>query len=51
MGPIETSNSDARHAVLHAENHRSVVGPIETCTFGPKVAGLHAITSDEGWDQ
>ena len=21
-GPIETSNSDARHAVLHAEDHR-----------------------------
>ena len=22
LGSLETSNSDARHAVLHAENHR-----------------------------
>ena len=51
MGPIETSNSDARHAVLQAENHRWGLGPIETCTFGPNVAGLHAKTSGEGWDQ
>ena len=50
LGPIETSNSDSRHAVLHAENHRWVLGPVETCNFGPKVAGLQAKTSDEGWD-
>ena len=42
LGPIETSNSDARHAVLHAENHRCSLGPIETCNFGPKVAILNA---------
>ena len=49
LGPIETSNSDARHGVLHAENHRWALGPIETCNFGPKVAGLHAKTRDEVW--
>ena len=49
LGPIETSNSDARHGVLHAENHRWVLGTIETCNFGPKVAGLHAKTTDEVW--
>ena len=45
---METSITDARHAVLHAENHRCVLGPIETCNFGPKVSGLQAKTSDEG---
>ena len=49
LGPIETSNSDARHGVLHAENHRWVLGPIEICNFGPKVAGFHAKTIDEVW--
>ena len=42
LGPIETRNSDARHAVLHAENHRCSLGPIETCNFGPKAAVLKA---------
>ena len=28
---IETSNSDAKHAVVHAQNDRSCLGPIETC--------------------
>ena len=51
LGPIETSNSDARHAVLHAENLRWVQGLIDTCTFNPKVAGLQAKTSDKDWDQ
>ena len=46
LGPIETSNSDARHAVLHAENHRWGLGPIETCYSGPEVAVLHAETID-----
>ena len=41
LGPIETSNSDARQAVFHAESHRWFLGPIETCNFGP----------NEGWDQ
>ena len=26
------------------------MGPIETCNSGPKVAVLHAKTTDEGWD-
>ena len=26
------------------------LGPIETCNSGPKVAVLHAKTTDEGWD-
>ena len=40
--PIETSYSDARYALLHAENHRWGMGPLETCNFGPKVAVLNA---------
>ena len=50
LGPIETSNSDARQGVLHAENHSWVLGPIETCNFGPKVAVLHEKNTDEGWN-
>ena len=49
LGPIETSNSNARHGVLHEENHRWVLGHIETCNFGPKVAGFHAKSTDEVW--
>ena len=29
MGPIETSISGANHAVLHAQNDRRGMGPIE----------------------
>ena len=47
-GPIGTSNSDARHSVLHAQNHRGSLGPIETCYSAPKVAVLHAKTTDKG---
>ena len=50
LGPIETSNSGANHAVLHAQNDKRGVVPIETSTSGPKVAVLHAETTDEGWD-
>ena len=39
---METSNSGARYVVLHAENHRRGVVPIDTCNFGPKVAVLNA---------
>ena len=45
LGPMETSNSDTRHAVLKAENHRWSLGPIETCYSGPEVAVLHAKTT------
>ena len=45
LGPIETSNSDARHAVLQAENHKWGLGHIDTCYSGPEVAVLHAKTT------
>ena len=47
LGPLETG---ANHAVLHAQNDRCGLGPIETCNSDPKVAVLHAKTTDEGWD-
>ena len=42
LGPTDTSNSDARHAVLHAENHRWGLGPIDTSNCGHKVTVLKA---------
>ena len=48
---METSNSGANHAVLHAQYDRWNLGPMETCNSGPEVAVLHAKTTDEGWDQ
>ena len=50
MEPTETSNSDANHAVLHAQNDRWGLVPIETSNSGPKVAVLPAKITDEGWD-
>ena len=47
---METSYSDAKHAVFHAQNDRLCLGPIEICYSGTKVAVLHAKTTDEGWD-
>ena len=47
---METSISGANHAVLHAQNDRLGLGPIETCNSGPKVAVLHSKTTNEGWD-
>ena len=47
---METSISDANQAVLHAQNDRCGLGPIETCNSNPKVAVLHAKSTDEGWD-
>ena len=44
-----TSISSANYDVLHTQNDRSCLGPIETCYSGPKVAVLHAKTTDEGW--
>ena len=40
----------ANHDVFHAQNDRLCLGPIETCNSDPKVAVLHAQTTDEGWD-
>ena len=47
---METSNSDANHAVLHAQNDRWCLGPIEISYSSPKVAVLNAKTTDKGWD-
>ena len=47
---METSSSDANHAVLHAQNDRWCLGPIEICYSSPKVTVLNAKTTDKGWD-
>ena len=50
LEPIETSNSDANHAVLHAQNDRGCLGTIDTCCSGQKVAVLPEKNTDKGWD-
>ena len=45
LGPIETSDSDAKDARVHAQDDRSCLGPIETCYSGPEAAVLHAKTT------
>ena len=47
-GSLETSNSEAKHSVVHAQNDRSCLGPIETCYSCPEVAVLHAKTTVGG---
>ena len=47
-GTIETSYSGAICSVSHPQINRRYLGPIETCNSDPKVAVLHAKTSDEG---
>ena len=47
---METSNSDANKAVLHAQNDWLGLGPIDTCNSAPKFTVLHAKTTDEGKD-
>ena len=47
---MDTSDSDMKHAVVHTQNDRSYLGPIETCYSGPKVAVLNLKTTDECWD-
>ena len=47
---MEISKSGAICAVSHAQINRRCLGPIETCNSDPKVAVLHAKTTDEGWD-
>ena len=49
-GPIETSNSDDKHAVVHAQNDRSCLGLIETCYSVPEDAVLHGKATGGGWD-
>ena len=45
---METCNSGANHAVFQARNDRGGLGQVETCNSRPKVAVLHAKTTDEG---
>ena len=45
LGPIETSTSDATHAVLHAQNGRCGLGPTETCNSGATHDVLRAISN------
>ena len=45
-----TINSGHNNTVVSAKNHRCGLGPIETCNSGPKVAVLHAKTTNEGRD-
>ena len=47
-GTMETSISDVNHFVLNAKNHRSGLGPTETCNPGPKAAVLHAKATNDG---
>ena len=39
---METNNSASNHPVLHVQNDRFGLGPIDTCYSGPEVAVLHA---------
>ena len=43
---METSNSSAK---VDAQNDWFCLGLLETCYSRPKVAALHAKTTDEGW--
>ena len=47
---METSISDTKHAVVHAQNDRSCLGHIVTCFSCPRVAVLHPKTTHEDWD-
>ena len=40
---METSNSCANHAVLHAQNDRCGLGPKETINSGHNVAVVNAL--------
>ena len=47
---METSISGDNHAVLHVQNDRRGLGPIETINSGHNVAVMIAKTTNEGWD-
>ena len=47
---METRNSFANHAVLHARNDRLGVRPIEIGNSGHKVTVSQGKTTNEGWD-
>ena len=42
---METSNSGANHAVLHAQNDRCFLGPIETINSGHNDAVVNALNN------
>ena len=48
---METSNSDAKNVVLHAQSDRSCLGLIETCYSVTEAAVLHVKTTGEGWNR
>ena len=47
---MEISSFGANRAVSHVQITRRSLGPIETCNSDPKVAVLHAKTTNEGWN-
>ena len=47
---MDICKSGAICAVSHAKINRRCLGPIEKCNSDPKVAVLHAKTTDEGLD-
>ena len=47
---METSNSAANHAVLHAQNDRWGLVPIETINSGRNVAVVNAQKTYDSWD-
>ena len=47
---MDKCHSRFKHAVLHVQINRRGLLPIETCNSAPKVALLHAKTTDEGWE-
>ena len=49
MGPIETCNSDAKHAVVHAQNDWSYLVPIKTCYSVPDDTVLYGKTTGGVW--
>ena len=50
MAPIGTSVSEANHAVLHAQNDRRGLWPIEIRYSGRELAILQSKITDEDWD-
>ena len=48
---MDNCHSRSKHAVLHSQINRRILGPIETCNSDPKVAVLHGKTTDAGWVQ
>ena len=50
LGPTETSHSDAKDVLVHAQNDRLCLGNIETCFSDPEVAAWHAKTTGGALD-